>query len=130
MATAKSSKTSSGKPAASPKQKTTKAADERAEHAEPKSKSGKGKSASSPNASGSALAKPVKVSDQLAKIIGEGPMPRTEVTSKIWAYIRKNELQNPENKREIIADEDLKAVFEKDKVTMFEMTKIVSRHLS
>ena len=77
-----------------------------------------------------ALAKPVKISEQLAKVIGDGPMPRTEVTSKIWAYIRENDLQNPENKREIIANDDLRAVLGQEKVTMFEMTKIISRHLT
>ena len=56
-------------------------------------------------------------------------MPRTEVVKKLWEYIKKHNLQNPENKRNIIADEKLKAVFGKDEVTMFEMTKLVSAHL-
>ena len=77
-----------------------------------------------------ALAKPLKVSEQLGAVVGKGPLPRTEVVSKVWEYIRKNNLQNPENKREILADEKLKAVFGKDKATMFEMNKLFSAHLS
>ena len=77
-----------------------------------------------------ALAKPLKPSDQLAAIVGKNPLPRTEVVSKVWEYIRKHNLQNPENKREILADAKLKSVFGKDKVTMFEMNKLFSAHLS
>jgi upstream activation factor subunit UAF30 len=76
------------------------------------------------------LAKPMKISADLAAVIGAGPMPRTEVTKAIWVYIKKNNLQNPENKRNILADEKLKKVFGKDEVTMFEMTKLLSAHLS
>jgi upstream activation factor subunit UAF30 len=77
-----------------------------------------------------ALAKPLKPSEHLAAIVGKGPLPRTEVVSKVWEYIRKHNLQNPENKREILADPKLKSVFGKDKVTMFEMNKLFSAHLS
>lgn len=77
-----------------------------------------------------ALAKPLKPSDQLAAIVGKSPLPRTEVVSKVWEYIRKHNLQNPENKREILADDKLKSVFGKDKATMFEMNKLFSAHLS
>ncbi len=77
-----------------------------------------------------ALAKPLKPSDQLAAVVGKEPLPRTAVVSKVWEYIRKHNLQNPENKREILADEKLKAVFGKDKATMFEMNKLFSAHLS
>lgn len=80
-----------------------------------------------PNA---AFSKPMKLSPELEAVIGEGPLPRSEVTKKIWEYIKKHDLQNPANKRNILADEKLKAVFGKDEVTMFEMTKIVSGHLS
>ena len=76
------------------------------------------------------LAKPMKISADLAAVIGAGPMPRTEVTKALWVYIKKNNLQNPENKRNILADEKLKKVFGKDEVTMFEMTKLISPHLS
>ncbi|RME72347.1 MAG: hypothetical protein D6781_02395 [Verrucomicrobia bacterium] len=88
----------------------------------------KKKSARKPNA---AFMKPVTPDEVLAKVVGSKPMPRTKITSKLWEYIKKNDLQNPKNKREIIADENLKAVFNgKKKVTMFEMTKLVSEHLS
>lgn len=80
-----------------------------------------------PNA---ALSKPMNLSSELEAVIGKGPLPRSEVTKKIWAYIKKNDLQNPANKRNILADEKLMAVFKKKEVTMFEMTKIVSGHLS
>lgn len=78
-----------------------------------------------------ALAKPVNLSPELEAVVGSGPMPRTEVTKKLWEYIKSKNLQNPENKREILADETLKKVLGgKDKVNMFEMTKLVSAHLS
>jgi chromatin remodeling complex protein RSC6 len=76
------------------------------------------------------LSRPVTPSQDLAPITGKDPLPRSEVVSKMWDYIRKNNLQNPENKREIVADEQLKKVFGKDRVTMFEMNKHLSRHLT
>ncbi len=76
------------------------------------------------------LAKPVQPSKELAAIIGGHAMPRTEVISKVWEYIRKHELQNPADKREIVADKKLHAVFGKDKATMFEMNKLLSAHLT
>jgi upstream activation factor subunit UAF30 len=80
-------------------------------------------------AGNSALQKPVQPSEQLAKITGKDPLPRTEVTKKIWAYIKKHNLQNPENKREIIADDTLQPIFETKKLDMFQMTKAVNKHL-
>lgn len=78
-----------------------------------------------------AFMKPLNVSDELAAVVGKGPMPRTEVTSKLWAYIKGKNLQDPNNKRDIIADDKLMAVFGgKKKVNMFEMTGLVSKHLS
>jgi chromatin remodeling complex protein RSC6 len=77
----------------------------------------------------SALSKPLNLSPELEAVIGKGPMPRTEVVKKLWEYIKKNNLQNPANKRNILADEKLKVVFGKGEVTMFEMTKLVSAHL-
>ena len=77
-----------------------------------------------------ALQKPLKPSPELAAIVGEGPLPRGEVVSKVWEYIKKHDLQNPENKREILADEHLKKVFGRDKVTMFEMNKYLAQHLT
>jgi chromatin remodeling complex protein RSC6 len=77
-----------------------------------------------------AFMKPMKISDALAAIVGSKPLPRTEVTKKLWAYIKKNKLQDRINKRMINADENLKKVLKKAKVSMFEMTKLVSKHLS
>ena len=77
-----------------------------------------------------AFMKPVKPSRQLAAITGEAPLPRTEVVRKIWNHIKKNKLQNPKNKRELLADDKLRPVFGKERVTLFEMNKHLSRHLS
>jgi len=80
-----------------------------------------------PNA---AFMKPVQPDTHLAAVVGIKAMPRTEVTKKIWAYIKKNGLQDKKNKRMINADDKLKAVFGgKRQVNMFEMTKLVSKHL-
>ena len=79
----------------------------------------------------SAFMKPMTVSSELAAIVGKGPMPRSEVVKNLWAYIKKNNLQDPKNKRNINADASLEAVFGGKKVVnMFEMTKLVSAHLS
>ena len=78
---------------------------------------------------GSAFSAPLTPSKELAAIVGATPLPRTEVVSKMWTYIKKHDLQNPANRREILADDKLKPIFGKDKVTMFEMTKLVSQHL-
>lgn len=78
----------------------------------------------------SALSKPLTLSPELEAVIGAGPMPRTEVVKQLWVYIKKHNLQNPANKRNILADDKLKPVFGgKAEVTMFEMTKLVSAHL-
>ena len=79
---------------------------------------------------GGGLARPVTPSADLAASVGSSPLPRSEVVSKVWDHIRKNNLQNPNNKREILADDKLKKVFGVDKCTMFEMNKHLSRHLS
>lgn len=74
---------------------------------------------------------PMKISEELAAVVGKGPMPRTEVTKKIWAYIKKHDCQDPKNRRNIIADDKLKKVFGgKKSVNMFEMTKLINNHLS
>lgn len=78
----------------------------------------------------SAFMKPMKPSRELAAITGDTPLPRTEVVRKLWNHIKKNNLQNPKNKREIIADDKLRPVFGKDRVTMFEMNRYLSKHLS
>ncbi len=79
----------------------------------------------------SAFMKPLNVSADLAVVVGKGPMPRSEVVKKLWVYIKSKNLQDPTNKRNIKADAALKKVFGgKDVVNMFEMTKLVSAHLS
>ncbi len=78
-----------------------------------------------------ALLKPMNLSADLEAVVGSGPLPRGQVVKKIWEYIKKHNLQNPQNKRNILADEKLKVIFGgKKEVTMFEMTKLVSAHLS
>ncbi|HYC70826.1 MAG TPA: SWIB/MDM2 domain-containing protein [Opitutaceae bacterium] len=75
--------------------------------------------------------KPVTPNDKLAAVVGSNPMPRTELTKKLWAYIKKNGLQDKKNKRMINADDKLKAVFGgKGQVSMFDMTKLVSKNVS
>lgn len=80
-----------------------------------------------PNA---AFMKPMNISATLAAVIGNQPIPRTEVTKKVWEYIKKHNLQDAANKRMINADDKLKPIFQKDQVSMFEMTKLISAHLS
>jgi len=77
----------------------------------------------------SAFMKALKPSPQLAAVIGPDALPRTEVTKRLWAYIKENNLQNPANKRNILCDEKLEAVMGKREVTMFEMTGLVGKHL-
>ncbi|WP_114948611.1 SWIB/MDM2 domain-containing protein [Microvirga calopogonii] len=78
----------------------------------------------------SAFLKPLQPSQELAAIVGSAPLPRPEAVSKIWEYIKTHKLQNPQNKREIMADEKLQAVFGgKNKVSMFEMNKYLAQHL-
>ncbi|KPK33550.1 MAG: hypothetical protein AMS24_00725 [Chlamydiae bacterium SM23_39] len=73
---------------------------------------------------------PMKLSAALEAVIGKGPMPRTQVIKKLWAYIKKHRLQDPKNKREIVPDPKLGEVIGKKKINMFEMTKKVNKHLS
>jgi chromatin remodeling complex protein RSC6 len=78
-----------------------------------------------------AFMKPLTPSDKLAVVVGSKPLPRTEVVKKLWQYIKKHDLQDKKNRRNINADAALKAVFAgKATVNMFEMTKLVSKHLS
>ncbi len=91
-------------------------------------KPAKAKPARKPSA---AFMKPLQPDAALAAVIGNKPLPRTEITSKIWAYIKKNNLQDSKNKRMINADDKLKVVFGgKKQVSMFDMTKLVSGHIS
>jgi len=77
-----------------------------------------------------ALLKPLGLSPELEAVVGPGPLPRSQVVKKLWEYIKKHDLQNPANKRNILADDKLKAIFAgKGEVTMFEMTKLVSAHI-
>ena len=79
----------------------------------------------------SAFLKPLKLSAALEAVVGKGPLPRSQVVKKLWVYIKKNDLQDQKNMRMINADDKLKAVFGgKSAVNMFEMTKLVSKHLS
>jgi upstream activation factor subunit UAF30 len=96
-----------------------------AKKAAPK-KAAKKKSTRKPNA---AFMKPLMPTGPLAAIIGSTPLPRTEVTSKIWAYIKKNKLQDSINRRNINADDKLRPLFGKPQATMFELTKYVSKYL-
>ncbi len=91
-----------------------------AKKASPKAKGGKE----------SPLLKPLQPSKELAAVIGSEHRARGEVVSKVWDYIKAHNLQNPENRREILADDKLRKVFGKDKVTMFEMNKHLAQHLS
>jgi upstream activation factor subunit UAF30 len=101
--------------------KSSKASNTQSSKIEPVSKEGQ-----KPNA----LQKLLQPSKELAAVVGAEPLPRGDVVSKVWDYIKKHELQNPENRREILADDNLEAVFGKKKVTMFEMNKYLSQHLT
>jgi upstream activation factor subunit UAF30 len=96
-----------------------------------KGKSGKAEPAAGPEGQKpNALQQPLQPSKELAAVVGAEPLPRGEVVSKVWDYIKKHDLQNPQNRREILADDKLEAVFGKKKVTMFEMNKYLAQHLS
>lgn len=119
MATAK--KPAATKPAAAVKKPTA----AKAAPAKPAAKT-----AATPRKPNAAFMKAMTPSPELAAVVGSAPLPRTEVTKKIWEYIKKHKLQNEANKRNIDADDKLKAVFGgKKQVSMFEMTKLVSNHL-
>ena len=75
------------------------------------------------------IAKPVTPSPELAAIVGTADLPRSEIVSKMWDHIKKNNLQNPANKREILADAKLKPIFGGDKATMFELNKHIAKHV-
>ena len=77
-----------------------------------------------------ALQQLLRPSAELAAVVGSDPLPRGEVVSKVWAYIKKNDLQNPEDRREILADSKLEPIFGAKKATMFEMNKHLARHLT
>jgi upstream activation factor subunit UAF30 len=125
MAAKKAKKSPAKKPAAK-KSPAKKPAVKKAAAKKPAAKKKSG-AKRKPNA---AFMKPMNISSTLAAVVGSTPMPRTEVTSKIWGYIKKNNLQDKTNRRMINADDKLKEVFGgKKQVSMFEMTKLVSKHL-
>lgn len=126
MATAKKAKKAPAKKATKKKAAPKKAAKKVVKKAAPKKAAPKKKAARKPNA---AFMRPLMPTGPLAAIIGSTPMPRTEVTSQIWKYIKKNKLQDAVNKRMINADEKLRALFGKAQASMFELTKFVSKHL-
>ena len=82
------------------------------------------------NAQQSGLQRPVTPSKDLAEITGSAPLPRSQMVKKVWDHIKANNLQNPQNMREILADDKLKKIFGKDTVSMFEMNKHLSKHVS
>ena len=134
MATKKANKKAPAKKAAAkakpkaPAKKKVAAKKAPAKKAPAKKAPAKAKVKRKPNA---AFMKPMNISDALQPVVGNKPLPRTEVTKRLWAYIKKNNLQDPKERRNINADDNLKKVFNgKKQVSMFEMTKLVSKHLS
>lgn len=125
MATKKAKKKAPAKAKSKTKAKAKKAAVKPKAKAKAKAKS---KTKRKPNA---AFMKPMNISDALSPVVGSKPLPRTEVTKKLWEYIKKNKLQDAKERRNINADDNLKKVFGgKKQVSMFEMTKLVNKHLS
>jgi upstream activation factor subunit UAF30 len=118
-------KKSASKSSASKAKSTAKASASKS--AKPAAKKSSGRSAAAKSNSG--LMKPLQPSKELAQVVGDKPLPRTEAVSKIWTHIKKYNLQNPQNRREILADDKLEPVFGKKKVTMFEMNKLLAGHL-
>lgn len=123
MATKKAKKKAPAKAKSKAKSKT------KSKAAKPKAAvKAKAKTKRKPNA---AFMKPMNISDALQPVVGSKPLPRTEVTKRLWEYIKKNKLQDAKERRNINADENLKKVFGgKKQVSMFEMTKLVNKHLS
>jgi chromatin remodeling complex protein RSC6 len=111
---------------AAPKKAAKKAAPKKAAKKAAPKKAAKKKSARKPNA---AFMTPLTISDALAKVVGNKPLPRTEIVKKIWIYIKKNDLQDKQNKRMINADANLKPIFIKDQISMFEMAGALNKHV-
>jgi chromatin remodeling complex protein RSC6 len=106
-----------------------KAAGKSAKKAAPKAAAKKAAPKKPARKANAAFMRPVTPSPALAAVVGSKPVPRTEITKQLWVYIKKNKLQDAKNKRMINADATLKAVFGKSSVNMFEMTKLVSKHV-
>ena len=122
----KTTKAAKKAPAKAAKKSTKKAAPKKAAKKAVKKAAPKKKSARKPNA---AFMAPLTPSATLAEVVGSKPMPRTEVVKKIWDYIKKNGLQDKNNRRMINADAKLKPIFGKDQISMFELAKIVNKHV-
>jgi chromatin remodeling complex protein RSC6 len=122
----KATKKAATKKTATKKATTKKAAPKTATKA---AKAPKAKKAATKRKPNLAFMRPLTPSTTLAAVVGAAPLPRTEVVKKLWAYIKKNNLQDAKNRRNINADDKLKPIFGKNTVSMFEMTKLVSKHL-
>ena len=129
MATAKKAAKKAAKKPAAKKPAAKKAPAKKAPAKKVAAKKAPAKKAGGKRKPNAAFMKAMTPSAALSAIVGGSPLPRTEVTKKVWDYIKKNKLQDAVNKRMINADEKLKAVLGKAKVTMFEMTKLISNHL-
>src|SRR5947208_193083 len=92
-------------------------------------KSSRRKSSGKKRTPNAAFMKPMQPSGELANVVGSSPMPRTEVTKKLWGYIKRKGLQDSKNRRMINADENLRPIFGRGQVSMFEMTRLVNKHL-
>ncbi len=92
-------------------------------------KSSRRKSSGKKRTPNAAFMKPMQPSSDLANVVGSSPMPRTEVTKKLWGYIKRKGLQDSKNRRMINADENLRPIFGRSQVSMFEMTRLVNKHL-
>jgi upstream activation factor subunit UAF30 len=117
---------------AAPKKAAKKAAPKKAtakKAAPKKAAAPKAKKAATKRKPNAAFMKALTPSTMLSAVVGATPIPRTEVVKKLWAYIKKNNLQDSKNRRNINADDKLKPIFGKNQVSMFEMTKLVSKHL-
>jgi upstream activation factor subunit UAF30 len=127
MAAKKGAKKAAAKKSGGAKKAAKAAPKKAAKKAAPKKAAKKAGAKRTPNA---AFMKPMTPSAALGAVVGAAPMPRTEVTKKLWGYIKKNNLQDPKERRMIVADDKLKPVFGgKGRVSMFEMTKLVNKHL-
>ena len=125
MATKKKKKTAARRPAKKAARRSAKKATKRTTKKAAKKATGKKRVPSA------AFMRPVQPSAQLSAVVGSTPIPRTEVTKKLWAYIKRNGLQDSKNRRAINADDKLRPIFGgKSQVSMFDMTKMVSKHLS
>ena len=130
MATSKKRGSSSRKSSSSKKSSSKKSSRGSSRKASSrKSSSRKSSSSGKKRTPNAAFMKPMQPSEQLGAVVGSGMMPRTEVTKKLWAYIKRKGLQDQQNRRMINADENLRPIFKKEQVSMFDMTKLVNKHL-